>query len=430
MQKYQEMTKEELLVEKAALEKQFEEIKALNLKLDMSRGKPSSEQLDLSMDILDVLDAKSVIKGENGMDLRNYGILDGIPEAKRLMAEMMGCNEANVIVYGNASLNIMYDQVSRAMVHGICGNTPWGKLDKVKFLCPVPGYDRHFAITEFFGIEMINIPLYEEGPDMDMVEEYVNNDPAVKGIWCVPKYSNPAGTSYSDETVRRFANLKPAAPDFRLFWDNAYCVHHLYAEGQVEVLDILSECEKAGNPDMVFEFASTSKITFPGAGVAAMATSANNIADIKKQMTIQTIGHDKINQLRHVLYFKNLDGIKAHMMKHADIMRPKFEMLDELMTAEIASRGIGTWVKPVGGYFICFETLEGCAKDVVAKCKEAGVTMTGAGAPFPYGKDPKDNVIRIAPTFPSVEELKKAAEVFVVCVRLASVNKLINELAQ
>ena len=356
MQKYQEMTKEELLVEKAALEKQFEEIKALNLKLDMSRGKPSSEQLDLSMDILDVLDSKSVIKGENGMDLRNYGILDGIPEAKRLMAEMMGCNEANVIVYGNASLNIMYDQVSRAMVHGICGNTPWGKLDKVKFLCPVPGYDRHFAITEFFGIEMINIPLYEEGPDMDMVEEYVNNDPAVKGIWCVPKYSNPAGTSYSDETVRRFANLKPAAPDFRLFWDNAYCVHHLYAEGQVEVLDILSECEKAGNPDMVFEFASTSKITFPGAGVAAMATSANNIADIKKQMTIQTIGHDKINQLRHVLYFKNLDGIKAHMMKHADIMRPKFEMLDELMTAEIASRGIGTWVKPVGGYFICFET--------------------------------------------------------------------------
>ena len=430
MQKYQEMTKEELLVEKATLEKQFEEIKALNLKLDMSRGKPSAEQLDLSMDILDVLDSKSIIKGENGMDLRNYGILDGIPEAKRLMAEMMGCNEANVIVYGNASLNIMYDQVSRAMVHGICGNTPWGKLDKVKFLCPVPGYDRHFAITEFFGIEMNNIPLYEEGPDMDMVEEYVNNDPAVKGIWCVPKYSNPAGTSYSDETVRRFANLKPAAPDFRLFWDNAYCVHHLYAEGQVEVLDILSECEKAGNPDMVFEFASTSKITFPGAGVAAMATSANNIADIKKQMTIQTIGHDKINQLRHVLYFKNLDGIKAHMMKHADIMRPKFEMLDELMTVEIASRGIGTWVKPVGGYFICFEALEGCAKDIVAKCKEAGVTMTGAGAPFPYKMDPKDSTIRIAPTFPSVDELKKAAEVFVVCVRLASVNKLINELAQ
>lgn len=425
MQKYQEMAREELLVEQAALEKQFEEIKALNLKLDMSRGKPSAEQLDISMDILDVLDSKSVIKGENGTDLRNYGILDGIPEAKRLMAEMMGCNEANVIVYGNASLNIMYDQVNRAMVHGICGNTPWCKLDKVKFLCPVPGYDRHFAITELFGIEMINIPLYEEGPDMDMVEEYVNNDPAVKGIWCVPKYSNPAGTSYSDETIRRFANLKPAAPDFRLFWDNAYCVHHLYADNQVEILDILSECEKAGNPDMVFEFASTSKVTFPGAGVAAMATSANNIADVKKAMTIQTIGHDKVNQLRHVRYFKNLDGIKVHMMKHADIMRPKFEMLDELLTAEIASRGIGSWVNPVGGYFICFESLEGCAKDIVGKCKEAGVTMTGAGAPFPYGKDPKDSTIRIAPTFPSVEELKKAAEVFVVCVRLSSVNKIL-----
>jgi len=425
MQKYQEMTREELLVEKAALEKQFEEIKALNLKLDMSRGKPSAEQLDIAMDILDVLDSKSVLKSENGMDLRNYGILDGIPEAKRFMAEMMGCDEKNVIVYGNSSLNIMYDQISRAMTLGYCGNTPWAKLDKVKFLCPVPGYDRHFAITELFGIEMINIPLYEEGPDMDMVEEYVNNDPAVKGIWCVPKYSNPAGTSYSNETVRRFANLKPAASDFRIFWDNAYCVHHLYADNQVEVLDILAACEEAGNPDMVFEFCSTSKVTFPGAGVAAMAASVNNIADVKKQMTIQTIGHDKVNQLRHVLYFKNLDGIKAHMMKHAESMRPKFEMLDELLGAEIGARGIGSWVKPVGGYFICFESLDGCAKDIIAKCKEAGVTMTGAGAPFPYGKDPKDSTIRIAPTFPSLEELRRAAEVFVVCVRLSSVNKIL-----
>lgn len=428
MQKYQEMTKEELIVEKATLEKQFEEIKALNLKLDMSRGKPSAEQLDISMDMLDVLDSKSLLKSENGMDLRNYGIMDGIPEAKRLMAEMMGCDEKNVIVYGNASLNIMYDQISRAMVLGICGNTPWGKLDKVKFLCPVPGYDRHFAITALFGIEMINIPLYEDGPDMDMVEEYVNNDPAVKGIWCVPKYANPSATSYSDETVRRFANLKPAAPDFRIFWDNAYCVHHLYADNQHEILDILSECEKAGNPDMVFEFASTSKVTFPGAGVAALATSEKNLADIKKQMTIQTIGHDKINQIRHVRYFKNLDGLKAHMMKHAEIMRPKFELINELLTAEVASRGIGTWVNPVGGYFICFESLEGCAKDIVGKCKEAGVTMTGAGAPFPYGKDPKDSTIRIAPTFPSLEELKKAAEVFVVCVRLASVNKILENM--
>ena len=428
MQKYQEMTKEELLVEQAALEKQFEEIKALNLKLDMSRGKPAAAQLDLAMDMLDVLDSKSVLKSENGMDLRNYGILDGIPEAKKLIADMLGCEAKNVIVYGNSSLNIMYDQISRAMTLGICGNTPWAKLDKVKFLCPVPGYDRHFAITELFGIEMINIPLYADGPDMDMVEEYVNNDPAVKGIWCVPKYANPSGSSYSDETVRRFAALKPAAADFRLFWDNAYCVHHLYEDKQDEILNILEECEKAGNADMVFQFCSTSKVTFPGAGIAAIATSENNVADIKKQMTIQTIGHDKINQLRHVLYFKNVDGLKAHMMKHAALIRPKFEMLDELMTAEIASRGIGTWINPVGGYFICFESLEGCAKDIVGKCKEAGVTMTGAGAPFPYGKDPKDNVIRIAPTFPSVEELKKAAEVFVVCVRLASVNKLLENM--
>ena len=425
MQKYQEMTKEELLVEKAALEKQFEEIKALNLKLDMSRGKPAAEQLDLAMDMMDVLDSKSILKAENGMDLRNYGILDGIPEAKQLMADVLGCEAKNVIVYGNSSLNIMYDQIARAVSLGICGSTPWAKLDKVKFLCPVPGYDRHFAITQLFGFEMINIPLYADGPDMDMAEEYVNNDPTVKGIWCVPKYANPSGSSYSDETVRRFAALKPAAEDFRIFWDNAYCVHHLYEDKQDEILNILEECEKAGNPDMVFQFCSTSKITFPGAGIAALAASDNNIADIKKQMTIQTIGHDKINQLRHVRYFKNVDGVKAHMMKHAALIRPKFEILDELMTAEIASRGIGTWINPVGGYFICFEALEGCAKAIVAKCKEAGVTMTGAGAPFPYGKDPKDNVIRIAPTFPSVEELKKAAEVFVVCVRLASVEKLL-----
>ena len=425
MQQYQEMTKEELLLEKASLEAEYEKIKAMNLKLDMSRGKPSAEQLDLSMGILDAIDSNTALVSESGMDLRNYGVLDGIPEAKRLLAEMLGCHENNVIVYGNSSLNVMYDQISRAMVLGICGNTPWCKLDKVKFLCPVPGYDRHFAITELFGIEMINIPLYEDGPDMDMVEEYVNNDPAVKGIWCVPKYANPSGTSYSDETVLRFARLKPAAPDFRIFWDNAYCVHHLYPDVQDVILNIIAECEEAGNPDIVFEFCSTSKVTFPGAGIAALAASPNNIADIKKQLTIQTIGYDKTNQRRHALYFKNFDGIKQHMMKQADIMRPKFEMLDELMTAEIKSRGIGTWVKPIGGYFICFESLEGCAKDIITKCKEAGVTMTGAGAPFPYGKDPKDNVIRIAPTFPSLEELRKAAEVFVVCVRLSSVNKML-----
>ena len=425
MKSYQEMTKEELLQEKEALEAAYAEIKAKGLSLDMSRGKPAAEQLDIAMDIFNVLDETSVIKAENGTDLRNYGILDGIPEAKQLIAEMVGTKPENVIVYGNSSLNIMYDQIARAEIFGFCGNTPWSKLEKVKFLCPVPGYDRHFAITEDFGIEMINIPMTEDGPDMDLVEQYVNNDAAVKGIWCVPKYSNPQGIVYSDETVRRFAALKPAAADFRIFWDNAYAVHHLYDENQAEILDILSECEKAGNPDMVFQFCSTSKVSFPGAGIAAISASPANIADIKKRLTIQTIGHDKINQLRHVKYFKNLDGIKAHMKKHADIIRPKFQMVDELLKAEISSRGIGSWVNPMGGYFISFEALEGCAKAIVEKCKEAGVVLTGAGAPFPYKKDPKDSVIRIAPTYPSSEELKEAAEVFVTVVRLVSAEKLL-----
>lgn len=425
MKSYQEMTKEELLQEKEALEAAYAEIKAKGLSLDMSRGKPAAEQLDIAMDIFNVLDEKSIIASENGTDLRNYGILDGIPEAKQLIADMVGTTPENVIVYGNSSLNIMYDQIARAEIFGICGNTPWSKLDKVKFLCPVPGYDRHFAITEDFGIEMINIPMTEDGPDMDLVEQYVNNDAAVKGIWCVPKYSNPQGIVYSDETVRRFAALKPAAADFRIFWDNAYAVHHLYDENQAEILDILSECEKAGNPDMVFQFCSTSKVSFPGAGIAAISASPANIADIKKRLTIQTIGHDKINQLRHVKYFKNMDGIKAHMKKHADIIRPKFQMVDELLKAEIGSRGIGSWVNPMGGYFISFEALEGCAKAIVAKCKEAGVVLTGAGSPFPYKNDPKDSVIRIAPTYPSTEELKEAAEVFVTVVRLVSVEKLL-----
>ena len=422
---YKLLSKNELLALKESLENAYIDVKGKGLKLDMSRGKPGLSQLEVSMPMLDVINSSSDMRTALGNDTRNYGDLDGIGECRRLMADMMGVKKDNVVVCGNSSLNIMYDTVSRSMTKGVNGSTPWCKLDKVKFLCPVPGYDRHFAITEHFGIEMINIPLLADGPDMDMVEEYVNNDPAVKGIWCVPKYSNPTGTTYSDETVRRFAALKPAAPDFRIFWDNAYCVHHLYEDKQDVILNILPECEAAGNPDMVFEFCSTSKVTFPGAGIAALAASPNNIADIKKQLTIQTIGYDKTNQRRHALYFKNFEGIKKHMMKHAEVMRPKFEMLDELMTAEIASRGIGTWINPVGGYFICFEALEGCAKSIVAKCKEAGVTMTGAGAPFPYKKDPKDNTIRIAPTFPSLEELTKAAEVFVVCVRLSSVNKVL-----
>lgn len=425
MKKYQEMTREELLEEESLLEKEYEKIKGLGLALDMSRGKPGEDQLDLAMPMLDVLTSKDVIECENGTDLRNYGILDGIPEAKQLVADMVGAKPENVIVYGNSSLNIMYDQIARATIFGLCGNTPWGKLDKVKFLCPVPGYDRHFAITEQFGIEMINIPMTKDGPDMDMVEELVNNDEAVKGIWCVPKYSNPQGVVYSDETVRRFSKLKPKAKDFRIFWDNAYAVHHLYDDNQAEILDILSLCEEEGNPDMVFQFCSTSKVSFPGSGIAAVSASKSNIEDIKSRLTFQTIGHDKINQLRHVLFFKDLDGIKAHMKKHADIIRPKFEMIDKMLTDEIASRGIGSWVNPLGGYFISFDALEGCATEIVNKCKEAGVVMTGAGAPFPYGKDSKDSVIRIAPTLPSLEELEEATKVFIVVTRLISVNKIL-----
>lgn len=425
MKTYTEMSKEELLALKGDLEKQYEDAKALNLALDMSRGKPAAAQLDLSMPMMSLLNEDSVLKAENGTDCRNYGVLDGIPEAKKLMADMVGAKPENVIVYGNSSLNIMYDTIVRSMLHGVLGSTPWCKLDKVKFLCPVPGYDRHFAITESFGIEMISIPMTENGPDMDMVEKYVQEDEAVKGIWCVPKYSNPQGVSYSDETVRRFAALKPAAKDFRIFWDNAYCVHHIYEEKQDEILNILEECEKAGNPDMVYQFASTSKVTFPGSGVAAISTSTANIADIKKYLTLQTIGHDKINQLRHVKFLKDVDGVKAHMKKQADIIRPKFEAVLEVLDKELGGLGIATWTKPNGGYFISFETLDGCAKAVVGKCKEAGVVMTGAGATFPYGKDPKDSNIRIAPTLPTPEELSKAADLFVLCVKLVSVEKLL-----
>ncbi len=429
MKSYLELSKEELLQEKASLESEYAKIKDLGLSLDMSRGKPGNDQLEISLPMMNVIHSGTEYVSENGIDLRNYAVLDGIPEAKRFIAEMIECKPENVIVYGNSSLNIMYDQVMRGMMFGYMGSTPWCKLDKVKFLCPVPGYDRHFAITERMGIEMINIPMSEDGPDMDMVEEYVNNDESVKGIWCVPKYANPTGAVYSDEVVRRFANLKPAAKDFRIFWDNAYAVHHLYEgeENQCSILNIIEECEKAGNPDMVFEFCSTSKVSLPGGGIAALAASKDNVADIKYQLTVQTIGYDKINQLRHVKYFKNRQGIDAHMMKHAAIIRPKFEMLYHLFEEEIATREIGTWLSPKGGYFISFETLEGCAKRVVGLCKEAGVVMTAAGAPFPYGRDPKDSTIRIAPTYPSLEELTQAAQVFVTCVRLASVEKLLSE---
>lgn len=422
---YNDMSKEELLVLKESLNKEYAEAKAKGLALDMSRGKPSAKQLDVSLGLLDTINSSSDLKSLDGTDCRNYGVLDGIPEAKKLMADMMGTTPDHVIVYGNASLNIMYDQISRAYTHGILGNTPWCKLDKVKFLCPVPGYDRHFAITERFGIEMINIPMSESGPDMGMVEEYVSKDASVKGIWCVPKYSNPQGYTYSEETVKRMAALKPAAEDFRIFWDNAYVIHDLYDDNKDEIADIISECEKAGNPDMVFEFASTSKVSFPGSGIAALATSANNIADIKKQLTIQTIGHDKLNQLRHVRFFKDINGLKEHMTKHAEFMRPKFEAVESVLEEELGGLGIGSWTEPKGGYFISFEAMDGCAKAIVAKCKEAGVKLTGAGATFPYGKDPKDSNIRIAPSFPTPEEMKQAADLFVLCVKLVSVEKLL-----
>lgn len=425
MESYQNLSKEQLLALKSELEASYEEKKALNLQLDMSRGKPSPSQLDVSLGLMDALNSNSVLKSEDGTDCRNYGVLDGIPEAKKLMADMMGTTADHVIIFGNASLTIMYDSISRSYTHGVLGSTPWCKLDKVKFLCPVPGYDRHFAITERFGVEMINVPMTQDGPDMDMVEELVANDDSIKGIWCVPKYSNPQGYCYSAETVRRFANLKPAAKDFRIYWDNAYVIHHLYEDNQVEIPDIISECEKASNPNLVYEFASTSKVSFPGSGIAAMAASAENLADVKKQMTIQTIGYDKLNQLRHVAYFKNIDGLKAHMKKHADAMRPKFEAVLKVLDEELTGAEIGSWVKPLGGYFISFDAMEGCAKKIVAKCKEAGVTLTNAGATFPYGKDPKDSNIRIAPSFPTPEEMAVATDLFVLCVKLVSVEKLL-----
>lgn len=427
MKAYQELSREELLALQAQLQAEYEDAKGKGLQLDMSRGKPAAAQLNLAGGMMEVLTADSDMKASNGFDVRNYGVLDGIPEAKQLMADMMGVKAENVVVCGNASLTIMYDTISRSMTHGVLGSTPWCKLDTVKFLCPAPGYDRHFAITQHFGIEMITIPMTPSGPDMDMVEKLVSEDASIKGIWCVPKYSNPQGYSYSDETVKRFAALKPAAEDFRIFWDNAYAIHHLYADKQDEILEILSECEKAGNADMVYEFCSTSKVSYAGAGIAAIASSKANLDWMKKSMTIQTIGYDKVNQLRHVRYYKDINGINAHMMKHADLLRPKFEAVLKVLDAELTGLGIGEWTRPNGGYFISFEAMEGCAKAIVAKCKEAGMVLTGAGATYPYGKDPKDSNIRIAPSFPTPEEMAVATDLFVLCVKLVSVEKLLEQ---
>ncbi len=423
--KYSDMSPAELEELRQQLQASYDEMKALNLKLNMARGKPGADQLDMEADFFNMLNPYVNFCSEMGIDCRNYGELTGIQEARKLMADVMGVKESDVIIFGNSSLNIMYDTVARSVLFGVCGSTPWCKLDKVKFLCPVPGYDRHFAITEQFGIEMIPIPLLETGPDMDLVEQYVNNDETVKGIWCVPKYSNPEGVTYSDETVRRFANLKPAAEDFRIYWDNAYVIHDLYEDRKDDLLEILSECEKAGNPDIVFEFCSTSKVTFPGSGIAALASSEKNLKFIESIITIQTIGHDKLNQLRHVRYFKNIDGMKAHMKKHATLIRPKFEIVLYALDTELKGLGIGRWTRPNGGYFISFYSMPGCAKSIVKLCREAGVVMTGAGATYPYKNDPDDANIRIAPTYPSQEELKKAVEIFALCVKLASVKKLL-----
>lgn len=424
---YKDLSKEQLMEERERLQREYNAKCAKGLNLDMSRGKPDTAQLDLSMGMMDALDGHDLI-GEQGTDCRNYGVLDGIVEAKRLLSQMIECPIEDIIIYGNSSLNVMYDTVSRSMTHGVCGSTPWMKLSgPVKFLCPVPGYDRHFAITECFGIEMINIPMDENGPDMDMVEEYVSKDPMVKGIWCVPKYSNPGGVTYSDEVVKRFAALKPEAEDFRIYWDNAYCIHHLYdtPDKQDHILEILDECAKAGNPDIVFKFCSTSKVTFPGSGIAAIASSPKNIEFIKSNLTIQTIGHDKVNQLRHVKFFGDFNGMIEHMKKHAAILRPKFMTVLDILDTEIKPLDIAKWSKPLGGYFISLDTMDGCAKRVVKLCADAGVKMTGAGATYPYGKDPRDANIRIAPTYPTPDELKEACEVFAICLKLASVEKLI-----
>ena len=427
MKPYAEMTVEELKAERAVLKQQYTKFQNMELSLDMSRGKPCREQLDLSMGLMDALDSSADLNCEDGTDCRNYGVIDGIREAKVLIGDMMENNPDNILIFGNSSLNVMYDAVSRAMTHGIMGCTPWCRLDTVKFLCPVPGYDRHFAITEYFGIINVPVPMTPEGPDMDMVEKLVSEDESIKGIWCVPKYSNPQGYSYSDTTVRRFARLKPAARDFRIFWDNAYGIHHLYDDQQDYLIEILAECKRAGNPDLVYKFASTSKITFPGSGIAAMATSANNLEDIRVQMSRQTIGHDKVNQLRHVRFFGDIAGMVEHMRKHADIIRPKFEAVESILEEELGELNIGTWTKPKGGYFISFDSLPGCAKQIVARAKKAGVKMTGAGATWPYGKDPQDSNIRIAPTYPPLEDLKTATRLFALCVKLVSLDKILKE---
>lgn len=412
---------------KGELLQKYREVQSQHLKLDMSRGKPGADQLDLSLAVLDCINSSESCKASDGTDCRNYGLLDGIPEAKRLFAEMLEVDPTEIIIGGNSSLNMMYDTIARAYTHGLLGSEkPWCRLEKVKFLCPSPGYDRHFAVCEHFGFELIPVEMRADGPDMDVVERLVAQDEAVKGIWCVPKYSNPEGITYSDEVVDRFAALRPKAKDFRIFWDNAYCVHHL-TDTPDPLKNILEACRRNGNEDTVFIFGSTSKISFPGSGVAMMAASQANIKFIEKQLTIQTIGPDKLNQLRHVRFFQNMDGMRAHMSRHAEILRPKFEAVQEGLESELGGTGLAQWSNPNGGYFVSLNTPDGCAKETVRLCAGAGVKLTPAGATFPYGIDPRDRNIRIAPTFPPVDELKKAIALLGLCVKIAGVGKLLGE---
>lgn len=425
LKSYTRMSRPELENLREELWAAYTRWKEKRLKLDMSRGKPGPDQLDMIKPMLDVLNAGSLMEAENGTDTRNYGDMGGIPEAKRLMACLLQVPPENVLVGGNSSLNLMFDAVSRAMTHGVYGSErPWGKEKTVKFLCPSPGYDRHFAVTEFFGIELMTVPMKEDGPDMELVEAQVK-DPAVKGIWCVPKYSNPQGITYSDRVVKRFAALSPAAPDFRIFWDNAYAVHDLDGNDRDELISLYDELLKNNQEDMAYIFASTSKITYSGGGISAMGLSKNNLDFISKQVSIQTIGFDKVNQLRHARYLKDLEGIRSLMCRHARILRPKFALVQKMLEQELSGLGIASWTNPKGGYFISLDTLPGCAVRTVALCKEAGVAMTPAGATYPYGKDPEDSNIRIAPTYPSLEELDQAARLLCLCVKIACVEKLL-----
>ena len=420
---YNEMSRDELVSLKNKLEKEYEEIKSLGLSLDMSRGKPGADQLDLSVDMLNVIVNADDCKENNGFDCRNYGVLDGIPECKKLFADMLQVDAKNIIIGGSSSLNLMYDYLNQCMYLGVAGCEPWSKQGKVKFICNVPGYDRHFAITEFFGIEMISVEMDDNGPDVEKIAELVK-DPMVKGMFCVPKYSNPTGVTYSDAKVRALASLKPAAKDFRVIWDNAYIVHEL-TDTPDKLLNIFDACKEFGTEDYFVEFTSTSKITFPGAGVSAVAASDKNIAEIKKRLNFQTISYDKLNQLRHVKYLKNIDGVKAYMQKHAEIIAPKFQIVLDMLATEIKPLGIGKWVEAKGGYFISYDTVGSSAKRIGELCKDAGLVLTTVGATYPYGVDPEDKNIRIAPTFPSVDNLKKAMEVFCLCAKLATVEALL-----